>query len=131
MNDIEFLDSFHRNSLPSEEFRHRGHLRLAWLVLSRHRLDQALTIMTQQIKRYAAAQGDTRRYHETLTRFWVHLVNHTMENTVEATSLDELVEKFPILLDKGLPYKHWTSELFNSQEARTNWIAPDILPLPR
>jgi hypothetical protein len=33
--DREFPRLFHDGNLPGEEFRHRGHLGLAWLVLSR------------------------------------------------------------------------------------------------
>ena len=36
MDDDEFLRLFHDGNLPGEEFRHKGHLRLAWLVLLRH-----------------------------------------------------------------------------------------------
>lgn len=90
----------------------------------------ATSIMAREIKRFAASQGSLGRYHETLTRFWVHMVNHAKENAADANNIDELIAKFPILLDKNLPYKHWRNESFNSPEARASWIAPDILPLP-
>jgi len=130
LNDIEFLESFHARTLPSDEFRHRGHLRLAWLVLSRHEPTEAANILTREIKRFAADQGASNRYHETLTRFWIHMVNHAKENDSGGQSIDELTEKFPLLLDKNLPQKHWKSESFNSEEARTSWVPPDIMPLP-
>ncbi len=57
MDDREFLRLFHDGALPGEEFRHRGHLRLAWLVLSRHRASEAETIVTREIQRFAAANG--------------------------------------------------------------------------
>jgi hypothetical protein len=130
LDDNEFLNAFHRNSLPSEEFRHRGHLRLAWLILNHHEHSEAATIIAREINRFASAQGGARRYHESLTRFWVHMVNHAKENAPDANNLDELIARFPILLDKNLPYRHWKSETFNSQEARISWVGPDLLPLP-
>ena len=130
MNDSEFIEAFHNGSLPNNEFRHKGRLRLAWLVLERHGLIEANGIISREIRRFAASQGDAGMYHKTLTRFWVHLVAHAKGNGVRAKSIDELLERFPFLLDKSLPYKHWTSESFNSQSARTGWIPPDILPLP-
>lgn len=57
MDDTEFLDAFHKGTLPSSEFRHRGRLRLAWLVLSRHSPDESASILTREIKRFATAQG--------------------------------------------------------------------------
>jgi hypothetical protein len=130
LNDAEFLYAFHNRSLPSGEFRHRGHLRLAWLVLSHHQQSEAANIIAREIRHFAAEQGDAGRYHETMTRFWTLMVNHARENAQEVESIDQLIEKFPILLDKNLPYQHWSSESFNSHEARTSWVPPDILPLP-
>lgn len=130
MNDLEFIEAFHGSNLPGSEFRHRGHLRLAWLILKKHVATEAANIMAREIKRFAASQGDVGRYHETLTRFWVHMVHHAKENAADANNIDELIAKFPMLLDKNLPYKHWSSESFSSLEARAGWIAPDILPLP-
>ena len=130
MNDAEFLEAFHRNSLPSIEFRHKGHLRLAWLILSRHNKTEAASIVSREIRRFAVSQGAAGRYHDTLTRFWVYLVDHAMEKATGAKGIDDLIQEFPILLDKNLPYRHWTSEAFNSPEARAGWVAPDILPLP-
>jgi hypothetical protein len=130
MDDDEFLRRFHESNLPGEEFRHRGHLRLAWLVLSRHRRDEAESIVAHEIRQFAVANGASGRYHDTLTRFWVRLVGHTMENAPEVGSIDGLLARFPFLLDKSLPYRHWRGETFNSDRARAGWVEPDLIPLP-
>ena len=88
MDDSEFLRLFHDANLPSEEFRHRGHLRLAWLILSRHRREEAESIVAREIRRLAAASGSANRYHETLTRFWVRILGHAMENAPDVRSID-------------------------------------------
>jgi hypothetical protein len=130
MDDDEFLRLFHESNLPGEEFRHRGHLRLAWLVLSRHQRGEAERIVAHEIQQFAVADGASGKYHDTLTRFWVHLVGHAMENAKDAGSIDELLARFPFLLDKSLPYRHWRGETFNSDQARAGWIEPDLVPLP-
>ena len=130
MDDREFLRLFHDGSLPGEEFRHRGHLRLAWLVLSHHRLDEAESTVAREIRRFATASGAANRYHDTLTRFWVRLVGHTMENAPDVGSIDALLARFPFLLDKSLPYRHWRGETFNSDQAREGWVEPDLFPVP-
>ena len=130
MDDSEFLRLFHEGALTGDEFRHRGHLRLAWLVLSRHPRDEAERIVASEIRRFAVANGASNRYHDTLTRFWVRLLSHAMENAPEARSIDELLSVFPFLLDKSLPYRHWRGETFNSDLARTGWVEPDLVPLP-
>src|SRR6266702_7808798 len=99
MDDSEFLGLFHDDDLPRQEFRHKGHLRLAWLVLSRHRKDESEQIVAREIPRFAVAYGASNRYHDTLTRFWVRLVGHAIENAPEARSIDDLLARFPFLLD--------------------------------
>ncbi len=130
MDDREFLRLFHDGTLPGEEFRHRGHLRLAWLVLSRHRANEAETRVTREIQRFAAANGAPGRYHDTLTRFWVCLVSHAMGNAPDVSNIDELLARFPILLDKNLSRRHWREETFNSDKAQAGWAEPDLLPMP-
>ena len=130
MDDIEFLKLFHEGALTGDEFRHRGHLRLARLVLSRHPRDEAEQIVAREIRMFAVANGASNRYHDTLTRFWVRLLSHAMENAPGARTIDELLNVFPFLLDKSLPYRHWRGETFNSDPARTGWVEPDLVPLP-
>ena len=114
MDDAEFLSPFLEDSLPGEEFRHRGHLLLAWLVLSHHPKDEAERLVAREIQRFAVANGASGRYHDTLTRFWVRLVGHPMENATNVVSIDELLARFPFLLDKNLPNRHWRGETFSS-----------------
>ena len=128
MSDAEFLRLFHETALSGEEFRHRGHLRLAWLVLSKHSRIEAEQLVAREIRRIAVANGASNRYHDTLTRFWVRLAGHAMGIAPEAGSIDELLARFPLLLDKSLPY--WRGETFNSDEARACWVEPDLVPVP-
>src|SRR2546422_11746555 len=130
MEDREFLDLFHKGTLPGEEFRHRGHLRLAWLVLISHRKQEAATIIAREIQRFATTNGAPNRYHDTLTRFWVRLVSHAMENAPDAGNIDELLDRFPVLLDRNLPYRHCGDETFNSDAARAGGVGPALFPLP-
>jgi len=53
-----------------------------------------------------------------------------MEIAPEAGSIDELLARFPLLLDKSLPYRHWHGETFNSDEACAGWVEPDLVPIP-
>jgi hypothetical protein len=105
-DDIEFMAAFHNRTLPSEEFRHRGHLRLTWLVLKSHNAKDAAEVVAREILRLASYQGTPSRFHATLTRFWVHMVGHAMENRPDAKNADELIDRFPLLLEKDLPYRH-------------------------
>jgi len=49
--DDEFLRAFFGLTLPSSEFRHRDHLRLAWLAVRRHGGDVAEEVVASGISR--------------------------------------------------------------------------------
>src|SRR5205807_7714230 len=53
MNDGEFHRLFHDGNLPTEEFGHRCHLRLASLILSHHGKDDAERIVAREIQKFA------------------------------------------------------------------------------
>jgi hypothetical protein len=130
MNDPEFLKAFHDCTLSSEDFRHRDHLRLAWLVLRRHGLEETLPLLSNGIRNYAFSKGATTKYNETLTQFWIRLMNHAIQTKDSPGEFDQLLNAFPILQNKQVPFQHWRPETLNSDVARSNWVEPDLLPLP-
>ena len=130
MNDEEFVQMFMDGSLPPGQFRHRDHLRLAWLLIRQLGPEAAGRAVASGIQRFAAAHGHGAKYHETLTQFWVRLVAHVMQAHPEIGDFEALMAAFPHLLDMGLPYRHWRRETMGSAAARTRWVEPDLLALP-
>ena len=130
MNGREFLRAFHDCKLSSEDFRHNGHLRLAWLVLRGHGLEEALRLLSVGIRQFASFKGVEDMYNETLTQFWVRIVNHAIQRHPSVQEFEQFIDTFPILLDKHLPYSHWRRETLGSSRARSGWLEPDLLPLP-
>jgi len=130
MNDREFLRAFHESTLSSEDFRHLGHLRLAWLVLRRHSLEEALPLLSGGIRQYASSKGASGTYNETLTQFWIRIVNHAIQTNPSAQEFEQFISTFPILLNKRLPLNHWRRETLGSNRARSDWLEPDLWPLP-
>ena len=130
MTDDEFLQAFMTCTLPNERFRHRDHLRLAWLLTRRLGPEEAVTAVTAGIRRFAAAHGHAAKYHETMTRFWLRLVAHLCAQRPELDDFERFLASFPHLTDKDLPLRHWRHATMFSPEARTGWIEPDLAPLP-
>lgn len=129
VTDDEFLDAFSSGRLANEAFHHRDHLRLTWLLLHRLGSEAGAEAVAGGIRRFAAAHGHQSRYHETMTRFWIRLVDHTMRAR-PVTSFEELIQAFPMLLDKHLPFNHWNRETIMSDAARREFVEPDLLALP-
>jgi hypothetical protein len=125
--DLGFLRDFHNHTL--ESFGHRDHLWLAWALKKTHGLDISERLIMQGIQAFAEYQGAGNRYHETLTMFWVRIVDHAVQARPDIINFDVFLESFPFLLDKNLPTRHWTSERLWSDSAKTKWIEPDLRPI--
>jgi hypothetical protein len=78
MNDAELWTGFHDRSLTHAEWKHRAHLRIAWLHLDRWDVDEAHLRMRVGIIRLNTVHGTEespkRGYHETMTRVWFAIV---------------------------------------------------------
>ena len=128
MDGSEFLRKFLRGWPRDERFRHYDHLRAAWLVIERHGAAPATEIVGERLKGMAVARGVAPLYNETMTRFWIRFIAHVRETT-GATTIDEAIEKVPMLLDKNLALRHWSRTSLFGPDARTRWVEPDLVPL--
>ncbi len=77
----------------------------------------------------AARQGQSVLYNETMTRFWVRLVAHVRDAKGPFDGIEQAIEQAPLLMDKSLPFRHWSRDLMFGQEARARWVEPDLLPI--
>ncbi len=130
VSDADFVHAFLDGSLPPTQFHHRDHLRLVWFLIRQFGLARAMETTTTGIQRFAAQHGQAEKYHETMTRFWVRIVGHMLEARPDITEFGAFLAAFPLLLDAGLPYRHWRRETMGSAEARAQWVEPDVLALP-
>jgi hypothetical protein len=127
--DEQFLAAFEAGKIANQDFHHRDHLRLAWIQIRRLGLDPASDAVTGAIRQFAARHGHGDRYHETMTRFWVRVVGMGIARH-PTLAFDDLVAAEPHLLDKNLPYRHWSRERMDSAEARRQWMEPDMRLMP-
>jgi hypothetical protein len=118
LSDEEFRHAFERCVIPNDTFRHRDHLRLAWIYLRESDLSAAIKRLTESILRYAHSWGAGWKYHETLTQTWARIVAFAIAETPQAATIDELLTVHPHLLDKDLPLRHFSRDLLWSGPAR-------------
>ncbi len=129
MTDRQFASAFERCEIPNEQFRHRDHLRLAWIYLRRYgRLDASARIV-ESIQRYAAHNGAPGKYHETVTLAWMELVYCAMRSLPDAAGFDEILDAFPRLLQKSALAQYYSSGVLQSDTARQVFVKPDLKPL--
>ena len=131
-DDREFISLFESCELSPTEFNHRGHIRLAYIYLTEHDDDTAYQLMRDSLIRFITHNGvDISKYHETITRAWVLAVRHFMENDTGSESAKEFIANNPKMLDKEIMMTHYSAELLFSNEARGEFVAPDLDPIPR
>jgi hypothetical protein len=123
--DETFLAAFEAGQIANQDFHHRDHLRLAWIQVRRLGLERASDAVAGAIRQFAAHHGHADRYHETMTRFWLRAVGFGI-NRHPMLPFDDLLAAEPHLLDKNLPYRHWSRERMGSDEARGQWVEPDL-----
>src|ERR1700732_3357070 len=107
--DQQFVAAFEAGQIANQDFHHRDHLRLAWIQIRRLGLERASDAVTAAIRQFAARHGHADRYHETMTRFWLRVVGRAITGPPPLPS-DALLAAEPHLLDKNLPYRHWSRE---------------------
>jgi hypothetical protein len=128
--DATFLAAFEAAAIPAAEFRHREHIRLAWLYVRRYGAAEARRRVARGIRRFAAVNDARALYHETITRAWLRLVAAAVRRDRSIDSFEAFVAANPGLLDKQTPYAFYRRETLASDAARASWVEPDLLPLP-
>jgi hypothetical protein len=130
MSDEEFATAFEACAIPNDLFRHRDHLRLAWIYLRRCGPSLAAARISDAIRKYAVHNGAPEKYHETVTLAWLRLVESAIKCAPEKASFEEILAICPELLEKATLRKYYSSALLASKAARISLIEPDLAPLP-
>jgi hypothetical protein len=129
-SDEDFLRAFEDLSFPANLFRHREHVRVAWLYLKASDATRAAERITVGVRRFANHHGATQKYHHTLTLAWMRLVAAALVETPEGCVFEEFLAAHPELRDKNLLAKYYSQELLQTTAAREGWVEPDLQPLP-
>ncbi|HZU41851.1 MAG TPA: hypothetical protein VE994_04200 [Terriglobales bacterium] len=125
-----FVRAFEACEYPPEKFRHADHIRLAWIYVRRYGLAGAEERIRMSIRNFATSVGHAPKYHETMTRAWLRLVYAAYAATPGLTDYVAFVSQHPTLLDKSALAPFYSPQVLTSDEARHNWILPDLKPLP-
>lgn len=130
LDDQTFIARFESQTLNPAHFTHVGHLRLAWLYLSRNDLDRALALVSSGIKAYAESQGAFEKFHLTITDALVRIIDCRMRAMKAKDWLSFLKENQDLVEDaQSILLEHFSRDSLFSDQARTSLVAPDRKPL--
>ena len=134
LDDDTLWREFHAATLPKELWTHAAHLRMAWLHLRRHALDEAHLLLRAGIIKLNASHGlvesATHGYHETMTCVWLALVAAALQQSPALTDSRDFLATHAAHLAKDAPLRYYSRERLFSIAARARFVSPDLAPLP-
>lgn len=133
---VEFdhiIEGFRAKTLPAKEWTHEAHLIAGLWHVANFDYEEALLRMRENIKTYNEASGgqntDSSGYHESITVFWVWLLNEFWKrNSTDNKSFEQVCNAFLTskYCDRAAAFTFYTCEKLLSREARLTFVAPDI-----
>jgi hypothetical protein len=123
LTDDELVAGFEAGSLA--EFHHADHVRVTIVYLMRHGRDETLRRITSGVIGLATLDGHPEKFHVTVTRAWVDLIESARAAHPYAHDPAELMATCPALLDKDALLRFYSRESLHSERARTGWVPLD------
>ncbi len=137
MDDATLIRRFEDRTLPFDQWTHRCHVKVAWIYLSRHGLDEAIVRMRAGVKAYNAAndvpEGPLTGYDETTTVAFMHIVHATMEAygaSHPVSGADAFCDTHPQLMTKHVLRLFYSPAQRIRPEAKTTFVPPDLTAFP-
>ena len=130
MDDESLLQQFENGSFPAEKWRHREHVKVAYLFLRHHPLPAAIERMRTSLQAFNAAQNIPytldRGYHETITLVWMRLVHFTLSEYGPADSADQFYDQHPQLWQAKVLRFFYSRDRLMTWEAKRQFVEPDL-----
>ena len=127
----EVVDGFESCTTAKNNFPHQSHLTVAVWYLYKNEFDQATEKMREGLFRFLDHHGVGReKYNETLTIFWLKIINERMKEMREGYSLLELTNStLKLLANSRMALEYYSPDLLNSLRAKSTWVQPDLKTL--
>jgi hypothetical protein len=130
----DLVRAFEDTTLPYPGWTHGAHLTVGLWYRLWYGSDDGLQRVRAGIQRYNAAHANEPMrvgYHETMTRFWLWMIEDYLGRTPIAGSLADLANGLvAACVDRELPFRYYSRERLMSDTARATWVVPDLRRLP-
>jgi hypothetical protein len=127
---MEVVRTFEDASIARGVWKHAEHLTVALCYLTHHDMDMATSKMRDGIFKlltegFEVDLSKEMPYHETLTVFWMRVVDD-FRSSRNGTSLLENANELVATYDKDYPLRFYSREYLFSDEARSRFVEGDI-----
>ncbi len=131
IDDIRFRDDLEAGRVTVADFHHREPLRLAFVYLCESSLPVAHDRMRSAIRMFLAANGvPPKKYHETLTKWWLKAVRHFSIRACNIGSFVQFLRADDRLLNVEILLTHYSRARLFSELARKQFVEPDLQAIP-
>jgi hypothetical protein len=133
---IDLVNRFSNRTLPKSEWTHQAHILVGCWHVFHHQRDTSIDLMRAKIKAFNETVGtpntDDTGYHETLTIFWISVIDRFIKNS-RINDLTDLCNAFleSKLSTREYPFRFYTRETLFSTQARLHWVDGDIQEVNR
>jgi hypothetical protein len=124
----EIINRFESGRVPEDEFHHADHVRLAFAYLRSYPVLSALEKFSAALQRFAASNGKTQLYNETITCAYIFLIAERIARCgAQEPDWDHFVQENPDLLvwKNGILTRYYEDVTLKSDLARRSFILPD------
>jgi len=128
MSDAEFVAAFENCALDAAAFHHIDHLRLARIYVNKMGGEVAARQLLSGIRKFATNAGVPNKFHHTATIAWLKLVAAACSKENTELSFTDWIQENLELQNTQLLSRLYSKERFESDEARTTWMEPDLSP---
>jgi hypothetical protein len=99
-DDVAMTRALERCQPPDNGLPHAAHLRVAGVYLAEApSVDEALARMADTLRRFSAAVGQSEKYSDAITAFWMYQLA-ALRALMPGAELDDVLRAHPRLLDK-------------------------------
>jgi hypothetical protein len=149
----ELMNHFESGEMSPLDFNHHRHMSVAMVYVSQSTEAEALEKLRHRLKSYlkralahhpnlekqhkhhgehehGQKHPKQQGYNETLTLFWIKLLGHVLNNRPDDEPLFESINHAIDCFGTMKPvFVHYSPDRVFSEEAKKNWVEPDLVPL--
>lgn len=131
LSDEEFVRQFQSLTLNPAWFTHVAHLRLAWIYIRNNSTEEAASKLCDQIAAFDQKFGSGNRFNHTVTTAFTKMIAFHQQ-LHPADNFQTFIIENPALIDsyRSLFEAHYSYDVFKTEEARFNYLEPDLKPFP-
>jgi hypothetical protein len=118
------IERFENGDVNGQTFNHLDHVYVAWLYVQRFDLATAIARFDTALKRLVTQLGAEKKYHKTVTWFFLLLINERIEP--DQSWADFHSKNTELTSNSGsVLARYYTSDYLNSPRAQSQFVLPD------